>query len=84
MPYSKSTLTYRKRKGSPTRNYERKAKFRQCRKCNEPFDSATGHRSYYGVVFCPKTTTQPLNEWTAQQRAIREEKQNKVRCCVCI
>ncbi|KAG1658720.1 hypothetical protein GQR58_022821 [Nymphon striatum] len=72
VPYSKSTFIYRKKKGCPTRPYDRKSTPRQCRTCGHPFSE--GHRTYYGAIYCPLIATQPVDDWTAMQKAIRESK----------
>ncbi|KAG1670856.1 hypothetical protein GQR58_016655 [Nymphon striatum] len=76
VPVPRSTLYYRRKKGTnSTWAYVRKSAFKICIKCCEPLSKETGHQTYYGAVFCPKTTTMPLNKWTAQHRTIREQRQ---------
>ncbi|KAG1697718.1 hypothetical protein GQR58_005949 [Nymphon striatum] len=77
LPYAKSTFTYRKKKGCPTRSYNRKSTPHLCRKCGHPFSE--GHRVYFGAIYCPLIATQPVDDWTALQKAIRESKKTDSR-----
>ncbi|XP_030248701.1 uncharacterized protein LOC115566827 isoform X3 [Sparus aurata] len=56
------------------RTYTRTVAQNKCSRCQQPRNTDTGHRQYYGHIYCPQKNTMPVEQWMEEMRRKRAEK----------